>query len=549
MSSPRPRSRRPAASRPGLLLAAGERDLAAAISRLTFCNPFTRERLELERQVLGEGFIPFDVVWHAQIEPAGDNPNLPAITETVQALAERLRARLLAEPRTAAAADELELYRDLVLYLLYNRYQGHFLDAIQRQEGAPEMARGTASRPRGEAAEGRISFAFYRRFADDLGYFLDLSRAGLAAPDPGHLFACFFQIRRAFQFTLRSIVGGSPPAARLREQIWQSIFTHDLRRYQRSLYGRIGDVTTLVTGASGTGKEVVARAIGHSRYLPFDAASLTFRESWIASFFPLNLSALAPTLVESELFGHCRGAFTGAVADRAGWLELCPSVGTVFLDEIGETDTAIQVKLLRVLETRTFERLGETRERTFQGKVIAATNRDLADDLHTGRFRADLYYRLCSDILTTPTLAERIAAAPEELSNLVLHLSRRAAGDELAAEVAREVEGWIAKHLGTGYPWPGNVRELAQCVNNVLIRRDYRPASRAAPAPEPRARLAAEILEGKLAAEEVLRRYCTLVFAAAGSYEEAGRRLGLDRRTVRSRVDFSLLAELRRHGP
>jgi hypothetical protein len=516
------------------LLSGREREVVEAISRLAYCNPFTPERLTLERQALGNAFIPFDVVWHAQVDPARDNPNVPGILERARELAEGLRARLAGPLPPVVSAAELELYRDLVLYLLYSRCQDPLLEAIDAQVG------------------GRASFGFYRGFAADLGYFLDLPAfrenpldLRQSPSDSAHLFACFFQIRRAFHFTFRSIVGGSPPAARLRAQVWQSVFTHDLRRYQRALYRGMGDVTTLVTGASGTGKELVARAIGHSRYIPFDPGSLKFRESWATSFYPLNLSALSPTLIESELFGHRRGAFTGAVADRTGWLEVCPPLGTVFLDEIGETDLAIQVKLLRVLESRSFQRLGETKARPFQGKVVAATNRDLAREMQAGRFRADLYYRLCSDILVTPTLHERIAAAPEELSNLVLFLAQRAVGEgleELAAEVAQEVEGWVARHLGPDYPWPGNVRELAQCVNNVLIRREYRPASPGGSGV--RERLAGEILAGNLSAEEVLGRYCTLVYAKTGSYEEAGRRLGLDRRTVKSRVDVELLAEL-----
>ena len=518
------------------LLSEAERATVEAISRLAFCNPFTPERLHLERQVLGAEFQPVDPVWHAQLDVTGPGPNVARIAARALELAEALRERLNASQGGARAvsAAEKQLYRDLVLYLLYGRYETRFFAGFQR---------GTA---------GTAGFGFYRDFAADLAAYLDLPalrHGGEAQPDPAHLFACFFQIRRAFHFTFRAIVGGSPPAARLREQVWQSIFTHDLRRYLRSLYRSMGDVTTLVTGPSGTGKELVARAIGYSRYIPFDPAAARFRESWEESFYPLNLSALSPTLLESELFGHRRGAFTGAVADRAGWFEVCPPLGTVFLDEIGEIEPAIQVKLLRVLETRTFQRLGETRGRRFQGKVVAATNRDLAREMQEGRFRADLYYRLCSDLLTTPSLQERIAAAPEELSDLVLHLSRRALGGdpveeqgELAQELAREVAAWIAGRLGPGYPWPGNVRELAQCVNNVLIRGAYRPAGTA---PGVRDRLAAELLAGELSADELLRRYCTLVYARTGSYEEAARRLGLDRRTVRSRVDPALLAELR----
>jgi transcriptional regulator with AAA-type ATPase domain len=496
------------------LLSDRERTLAEAISRLAYGNPFGTERLTWERQALGDEFTPFDVVWHARGDAA--NPNLLRIAPRAEELALALRERLAGK---RAGKEELGLYRDLVSYVLYGRYQERFFALILDPK----------------AGERRAAFSFYRDFAQDLAWFTD------EPLDAAHLFACFFQIRRAFHFTFRSIVGGSLPAARLRAQVWQSIFTHDLRRYQRSLYRTLGDVTTLVTGPSGTGKELVARSIAWSRYIPFDPESGTFRESWSDSFFPLNLSALSPTLIESELFGHRRGAFTGAVADHSGWLEVCPPLGTVFLDEIGEVEPAIQVKLLRVLETRTFQRLGESQPRRFQGKVVAATNRDLAAEMRAGRFRDDLYYRLCSDLLVTPSLRERIADSPRELSDLLLALAQRAVGDDLADEVARDVETWIRDHMGLDYPWPGNVRELAQCVNNVLIRGEYRPAGNGGGARE---RLADELLSGTLTADEVLRRYCTIVYAQAGSYEEAARRLELDRRTVKSRVDPELLARL-----
>jgi DNA-binding NtrC family response regulator len=204
------------------------------------------------------------------------------------------------------------------------------------------------------------------------------------------------------------------------------------------------------------------------------------------------------------------------------------------------------VKLLRVLETRTFQRLGESRPRRFHGKLVAATNRDLAAEIRAGRFRSDLYYRLCSDILVTPSLRERIADSPAELSDLLVVLAQRAVGDDLAEEVAKEVETWIRGNLGPDYPWSGNVRELAQCVNNVLIRGDYRPVSLedGESGARLRDRLAGEYLSGSLTADELLRRYCTLVYAEAGSYEETARRLGLDRRTVKSRIDPDLLREL-----
>jgi len=107
----------------------------------------------------------------------------------------------------------------------------------------------------------------------------------------------------------------------------------------------------------------------------------------------VQFSALSVTLIESELFGHKKGAFTGAAEHRTGWLEVCPPLGTVFLDEIGETEAAVQVKLLRVLRTRTIQRVGDTQDRPFQGKIVAATNRSLADAMKAGRFRSDLLLR------------------------------------------------------------------------------------------------------------------------------------------------------------
>jgi transcriptional regulator with AAA-type ATPase domain len=511
------------------LLNDSERDFATAVSHLAYVNPFLPERIEWERRAIGEEHVSFDAVWHARADIVGQNPNELRIAERAAALAEALRERLAGKGRATPA--ELDLYQDLVAYVLYYRYQARLYDVIVRDA-------------RDAGGRRRPDFSFYADFAADYERFL--APGGRLRPrfDPAHLFACCFQVRRAFHFIFRSIVGGSMPAARLRAQVWQSIFTHDLRRYQRALYQRLGDVTTLITGPSGTGKELVARAIALSRYIPFDPGTRGFGERPDESFFPLNLSALSPTLIESELFGHRRGAFTGAVADRAGWLEVCPPLGTVFLDEIGEVDVAIQVKLLRVLETRTFQRLGDTRTQRFRGKVVAATHRDLAREMSAGRFREDLYYRLCADRVETPSLAERIRDSPQELSDLVLFLAQRQVGEESAPELAREVVAWIDRRLGRNYPWPGNVRELAQCVSNILIRHEYHPAARAS-AGNPRQALAEEILSARLSADELLGRYCTLVYAETGNYQEAARRLGLDRRTVKARVDEELLTRLR----
>ena len=229
----------------------------------------------------------------------------------------------------------------------------------------------------------------------------------------------------------------------------------------------------------------------------------------------------------------------------------------MFLDEVAEITAEIQVKLLRVLQTRSFQRVGDTAAREFRGKLVAATNRDLDAEMQAGRVRQDFYYRLCSDVIETPSLAEQLRESPEELGPLLRFLAGRIAGDEEVESLAEETEAWISKHLGRDYPWPGNVRELEQCVRNVMVRSEYRPPRPVAPPAQPVAQslesgarslpeeLAAAMLAGSLSAETLLRSYCTLVFAATGNYQETSRRLGIDRRTVKDKVDVDLLERLR----
>jgi transcriptional regulator with AAA-type ATPase domain len=507
------------------LLSAEDRTLAEAISRLAYSNPFLPERIERERQALGADFLAGGTLWHAWSGPT-PTPNVRAIAERVEALTERLAAKLAAGARPDG--DDLRLYEDAVVYRLFSHHADDFYGLIGRDRSTTPVV-------------------FYRAFQQEAGRLLQRSAGPLAADrEVPHLFAALFQIRRAFHYIFRNIVGDSAPIVRLRAAVWQSIFTRDMRRYRRALYQRMGDVATLVSGPSGTGKELVARAIGLARYVPFDPAREAFVEDYAGSFYALNPSALSPTLIESELFGHRRGAFTGAVQDRAGWLEVCPATGTVFLDEIGELDPAIQVKLLRVLQSRIFQRLGDTRDRPFLGKFIAATNRDLSREIQARRLREDFYYRLCSDLIVTPSLEEQLRGTRGERATLVRVIAGRVAGEAEAENLAEETERWIATHLGDDYRWPGNVRELEQCVRNVMIRGEYRPPR--ADSPGARQRVADEVLTGALSADELLRRYCTLVYSATGSFQETGRRLGLDRRTVKEKIDSALLAELRGEG-
>ncbi len=212
------------------------------------------------------------------------------------------------------------------------------------------------------------------------------------------------------------------------------------------------DVSVLLTGESGTGKELAARALHYNS------------PRWDQPFVVENCGALPDELLESELFGYKKGAFTGAVEDRAGLFERA-SGGTVFLDEIGEVSPAFQVKLLRVLQEGEIRPLGSSQTRQVDVRIIAATNRDLEQEVREGRFREDLYYRLATVTIQLPPLRERKGDIPL-IAQSILEASM--------AQLGKRVQGFTQETLACmqAYHWPGNVRELQNEIRHMLVMGD-----------------------------------------------------------------------------
>jgi two-component system response regulator PilR (NtrC family) len=224
-------------------------------------------------------------------------------------------------------------------------------------------------------------------------------------------------------------------------------------RAMREVFGLIETIaptnsTVLVTGESGTGKELVARAI-HFNSLRRDRP-----------FVALNCGSLAETLLESELFGHVRGSFTGAAANKKGLVEVADR-GTIFLDEVGEMTPIMQVKLLRVLQERTFRRVGGTEEIDADIRIIAATNRDLARLVAEGRFREDLYYRINVIPVHLPPLRER----REDIALLAQHFVEKF-GRQMQKEIAGIMPAAMARL--ESHAWPGNIRELENAIERAV---------------------------------------------------------------------------------
>lgn len=295
------------------------------------------------------------------------------------------------------------------------------------------------------------------------------------------------------------------------EIVFQSVVMRDLL----DMVGRMAttDYPVLITGESGAGKELVARTL-HQRSNRSDGP-----------FVALNCGAIPESLIESELFGHEKGAFTGAGSRKLGLLELADG-GTLFLDEIGDMPAALQVKLLRVIETSRYYRLGGTRELSVSVRYLSATNKDLKEEIGRGFFRQDLYYRIAGLTLSVPPLRERL----EDIELLVDHFR------SFEPAFRRKQMSAEALDLLRRYPWPGNVRELQNVVQRVFLLSRGEvvslPDLPADLAGRPPAVSGEALLLADVEREHILR----VLAVSNGRREQAAAMLGISSRTLRRKL-------------
>jgi DNA-binding NtrC family response regulator len=482
------------------MLSSEDRHFFRLLAEAAATNPFSDTYLDLQLKIADcEATIPMD-------------ERLQRIVFRVEEKVRKLEADGNADISSYNSEDN-ELLRRAFLFDIYHR----FLSPLDRHIS-----------DQANAGDKPSSVPFYSEI------FTALCGKGFSQTDAKHFMAIFYQIARAFFFIDRSLVGRSESMKQLRRRLWNNVFTNDIRLYERHLWNRMEDFSTMLLGGTGTGKGAAAAAIGRSGFIPFDERKGTFVESFIGNYRALNLSQFPESLIESELFGHRKGAFTGAVEAHEGILARSSAHGAIFLDEIGDVSEPIQIKLLHVLQDRAFSPVGSHETRRFRGRIIAATNKSLNDLRAGGQFRDDFFYRLCSDIIVVPSLQQRVREDPAEMDDLVSLIVHRITG-EASPEILAMVRGKIAESQGADYAWPGNVRELEQAVRRILLTGCYEGDTRNIAA-DLRSRLQAGIDEGSLDAETLLAGYCELLYQRYGTYEEVARRTNLDRRTAKANI-------------
>ncbi|ORJ58697.1 sigma-54-dependent transcriptional regulator [Geothermobacter hydrogeniphilus] len=474
------------------------RDLLGLVAEAAFSCPFSPDRDRLDRQIAGVG------------DSFPDRQLLSRVTGRVRQQLDALGPRDRLRP-TDFGAEDARLLRTALLFDLFHRAADDLDRHIRRQL---------------DSGEEPIPVPFA---ADLLG---TMRSWGCGGNESLRYLAFFYQLRRAFYFIAEGLVGCSPCMVELRRRLWHNVFTADITRFESFLWDRMEDFSTLLLGETGCGKGAAAAAIGRSGHIPFDERRGCFRESFTRTFLGINLSQYPSTLIESELFGHRRGAFTGAVDQYQGVFSRCSPHGAIFLDEIGDVEIPVQIKLLQVLQEREFCPVGSHQRQRFSGRVIAATNRSLEELRDSGAFRDDFYYRLCSDVIQVPSLRQRLSEDGRELQLLLGVVVKRSVGED-APELVAWLGAELRRQLPGDYAWPGNVRELEQAVRRLLLNGSYAGEAVRPAAAEGFGR---RVEQGRMAVAELLAGYCGLLYRRHGTYEEVARITGLDRRTVKKYV-------------
>jgi DNA-binding NtrC family response regulator len=447
----------PARSLAALLADPAVNGVLGHLAWLPYMNPFDPRWNDFENILTRGNRRPEDRV-------PGDA--LARISGEVQEQVARAAAVVRDDP--APAQQALWVYGGAAIYALWDRYRPEFQKLIDT---------------------GGVDVPFREAFEDSYRSLL-LDRPDLEATEPRHLLGLMYQWQRIVFFTATKLRGFARSAAAARAAIYQAVRGSTACTYARGLYRSMEKIPVLITGEMGTGKEVAAQCIGWGGYIPLDKKGARFVVSHREALVSRNLAEVPPSLVGGELFGHVRGSFTGAIADRDGLFTIPGPWCALFLDEIGEILLDVQAALLRPEEVREIVPYGASRARGIYGRHLFATNKDLPTLCLEGKFRPDLLARLSGVRILMPPARQMFAEDPDDLARHVFWT--------LEGLVHDQAEAWawtarIVRHVAEklpGYTWPGNMRELRRLTERYLLSGGDMPAHEllapaTAPAAEP----------------------------------------------------------------
>ena len=418
-------------------LSATQKNFLNTVQKIVFSNPYGEECRQ------------------ACLEFSNNKISRPAdLLESASSQVDQLLGKLKKESNMDLALyseDDRWLLHHGVLFLCHNRFASHFVKLIEEQH-------------RQGSSNVKVSFA-----ADALGM---MTRAGMASVIAQRYFAFFYQIQRAQYFLNKTLIGESPSIDRLRHDLWNTVFTHDFKLYEQFLWESIKSVSTVFVGESGSGKATAAKAVVCSGFVPFEDKTMTFIEPFIGFFKSVNLAQHSGVRLESELFGHQKGAYAEAVENYQGVLNRCSSHDVIYLDDMTMMPVSVQAKLSNVLQQRTFTPVGSHTQQTFDGRIMASSRKSSKELLKSGELREDLYYQLCVNEIHIPPLRQRFKEMPAEFELMIRHVIKQFTGQDSDDLVGRVIEG-LHDHVSPGYAWPGNISELEQIVKKILLVKNY----------------------------------------------------------------------------
>jgi hypothetical protein len=389
----------------------------------------------------------------------------------------------------------------IFLFYIYSNYVEKFNIFIEKQKKTTST----------------LKLDFYKEIEDDFKKF------NIPPADYAHHIAMFYQLRRAFYFIDSFLKGNSDSIKLVKQEIWNCIFTSTLELYNDQLWNKMEDFSLLITGPTGTGKSIIAKIIGYSSYIKFNTHTQCFETSFLNMFRSINLTEYSSSLLESELFGHEKGAFTDAINEKEGIFENTTPAHCIFLDEIGETPLFTQIKLLRVLQDRSFYKVGSITPVTFKGRIIGATNKSLNELTDPKVFRQDFFFRLSSNVIKLPSLQAQLQENPADISDFITHITMYVLKSP-SSQLIKSITTQITKSLAN-YTWPGNVRELEQAIRRIILTKSYNPHN-----------YIKNPLLKEITAQEHLSKYIKQLYDKHKSYSKVAKILNIDNRTVKKYI-------------